>query len=48
MKTPKHLLLIVGTAWLFDAMDVALLSFIMPLLKTEWSLTGTQLGSWAP
>ena len=44
MKTPKHLLLIVGTAWLFDAMDVALLSFIMPLLKTEWSLTGTQLG----
>ncbi|MCI1985980.1 MAG: MFS transporter [Lactobacillus sp.] len=44
MHTPKHLLLIVGTAWLFDAMDVALLSFIMPLLKTEWQLSATQLG----
>ncbi|WP_461213480.1 MFS transporter [Lacticaseibacillus sp. GG6-2] len=44
MHTPKHLLLIVGTAWLFDAMDVALLSFIMPLLKSEWQLSSTQLG----
>ncbi|WP_390410635.1 MFS transporter [Lacticaseibacillus jixiensis] len=44
MKAPKHLLLIVGTAWLFDAMDVALLSFIMPLLKGEWQLSATQLG----
>ncbi|MFD1392649.1 MFS transporter [Lacticaseibacillus jixianensis] len=44
MKTPKHLLLVIGTAWLFDAMDVALLSFIMPMLKTEWQLSSTQLG----
>ncbi|MCI1890888.1 MAG: MFS transporter [Schleiferilactobacillus harbinensis] len=44
MQRSKHLLLIVGTAWLFDAMDVALLSFIMPLLKTEWHLNATQLG----
>lgn len=44
MKPPKHLLLVIGTAWLFDAMDVALLSFIMPLLKSEWQLSATQLG----
>lgn len=40
-----RLLFIVGTAWLFDAMDVAMLSFIMPLLKTEWSLSPLQLGT---
>lgn len=39
-----RLLIIVGTAWLFDAMDVAMLSFIMPLLKTEWQLSPLQLG----
>lgn len=40
-----RLLFIVGTAWLFDAMDVAMLSFIMPLLKKEWGLTPIQLGT---
>lgn len=42
----KHyrLLGIVGTAWLFDAMDVAMLSFIMTYLKTEWQLTPATLG----
>jgi len=40
-----RLLFVVGTAWLFDAMDVAMLSFIMPLLKTEWSLSPLQLGT---
>ena len=39
-----RLLIIVGTAWLFDAMDVAMLSFIMPLLKAEWQLSPLQLG----
>jgi len=39
-----RLLAIVGTAWLFDAMDVAMLSFIMPLIKTEWQLAPAQLG----
>lgn len=38
------LLGIVGTAWLFDAMDVAMLSFIMTYLKTEWHLTPGVLG----
>lgn len=40
----NHLLLIVGTAWLFDAMDVALLSFIMPLIRGEWHLSESTLG----
>jgi putative MFS transporter len=39
-----RLLAIIGTAWLFDAMDVAMLSFIMPLIKTEWQLAPAQLG----
>ena len=32
MDKSKRLLLIVGTAWMIDALDVALLSFMMPLL----------------
>lgn len=43
-KKGRKLLLVIGTAWLFDAMDVALLSFIMPLIKTEWNLTPAQVG----
>lgn len=43
-KKGRKLLLVIGTAWLFDAMDVALLSFIMPLIKTEWGLTAAQIG----
>lgn len=38
------LLMVIGTAWLFDAADVALLSFIMPLIKGEWRLTDGQVG----
>ncbi|AKP04207.1 MFS transporter [Companilactobacillus pabuli] len=36
--------MVIGTAWLFDAADVALLSFIMPLLKKEMLLTDGQVG----
>ncbi|ALB30135.1 MFS transporter [Companilactobacillus heilongjiangensis] len=36
--------MVIGTAWLFDAADVALLSFIMPLIKQEWSLSASQIG----
>ncbi|ETY73131.1 MFS transporter [Lactiplantibacillus fabifermentans] len=39
-----RLLTVIGTAWLFDAMDVAMLSFIMPLIKKEWQLAPAQLG----
>lgn len=49
METTKEnsglkLLMVIGTAWLFDAADVALLSFIMPLIKGEWKLTDAQIG----
>lgn len=43
-RSGLKLLMIIGTAWLFDAADVALLSFIMPLLKKEWFLTDGQIG----
>ncbi|WP_404327973.1 MFS transporter [Companilactobacillus paralimentarius] len=36
--------MVIGTAWLFDAADVALLSFIMPLIKKEWFLNDNQIG----
>lgn len=40
----NKLLLICGTGWLFDAMDVGLLSFILAALKQEWGLTAAQMG----
>ncbi|WVD62726.1 MFS transporter [Orbus mooreae] len=40
----NKLLLIAGTGWLFDAMDVGLLSFILAALKLDWDLTAGELG----
>lgn len=40
----RKLLLIAGTGWLFDAMDVGLLSFILAALKIDWSLLPSELG----
>ncbi|MFE8103699.1 MFS transporter [Brenneria goodwinii] len=40
----NKLLLICGIGWLFDAMDVGLLSFILAALKQEWGLTAAQIG----
>ncbi|MFD1431896.1 MFS transporter [Lacticaseibacillus yichunensis] len=34
----------VGVAWLFDAMDVGMLSFILAAVAPEWHLTATQSG----
>ncbi|MFT9004976.1 MAG: MFS transporter, partial [Liquorilactobacillus hordei] len=48
MTTNKNetnkLLLTTGMAWLFDAMDVGMLSFIIAALKTEWNLSESQMG----
>ncbi|KRO16473.1 transporter major facilitator superfamily MFS 1 [Lacticaseibacillus saniviri JCM 17471 = DSM 24301] len=41
---PKKLLVVSGLAWLFDAMDVGLLAFVIAALKTEWQLTPGQMG----
>ncbi|MDC4185822.1 MFS transporter [Loigolactobacillus coryniformis] len=38
------LLTVAGFAWLFDALDVGLLSFIIAALKSEWQLNTVQMG----
>ena len=40
----KKLLSIAGLGWMFDAMDVGILSFIIAALKIEWDLTPQQMG----
>ena len=40
----KRLLGIAGMGWMFDAMDVGMLSFIIAALKVEWNLTPGQMG----
>ncbi|WP_075983551.1 MFS transporter [Bacillus massilinigeriensis] len=35
---------IAGFGWMFDAMDVGMLSFIIAALKTEWNLTPSEMG----
>ncbi|CAM4027365.1 MFS transporter [Saccharibacillus endophyticus] len=46
LSKPKRrsLLRSVGMSWLFDAMDVALISFVAAALAIEWSLNPQQLG----
>ncbi|WP_179393764.1 MFS transporter [Lacticaseibacillus absianus] len=43
-SSPVRLITGVGVAWLFDAMDVGMLSFIIAAVKTEWGLTAVQMG----
>ena len=38
------LLLVTGLGWLFDSMDTGLISFMLPILAKEWSLTPAQVG----
>jgi putative MFS transporter len=40
----NKLLGIAGTGWLFDALDVGMLSFIIAALKVEWNLSTEQMG----
>ena len=40
----KKLLSIAGLGWMFDAMDVGMLSFIIAALKMDWDLTPQQMG----
>lgn len=46
LRNPKQrkLLFGVGLSWLFDAMDVGIISFIVAALSVEWSLTAGQVG----
>ena len=38
------LLLVTGLGWLFDSMDTGLISFVLPMLAKDWSLTPEQVG----
>lgn len=40
----KHLLLMGGLGYTFDAMDAAVLSFILPVLRTIWGLSSMEIG----
>lgn len=42
--TQRRLLTIAGLGWMFDALDVGLLSFLLAALKQDWGLTAQQLG----
>src|SRR3989440_4932272 len=39
-----HLLLMGGLGYMFDAMDAAVLAFILPVLRTAWGLSSIQIG----
>ena len=40
----NKLLGLAGTGWMFDAMDVGILSFVIAALAVEWQLTPSQMG----
>lgn len=40
----NKLLGVAGVGWMFDAMDVGILSFIIAALKVDWNLTQSQMG----
>jgi len=39
------LLFICGIGWLFDAMDVGLVAFVLPAVANEWHLSAAQMGA---
>ena len=40
----RRLLVVSGLGWMFDAMDVGLMSFVLAALVTEWKLTPAEVG----
>ncbi|WP_042352157.1 MFS transporter [Bacillus massiliigorillae] len=40
----RKLLSVAGLGWMFDAMDVGILSFVLAALAAEWNLTSGQVG----
>jgi putative MFS transporter len=40
----RRLLLMGGLGYTFDAMDAAVLAFLLPVLRTQWSLSSVQTG----
>lgn len=46
LRNPKQrkLLFSAGLSWMFDAMDVGMISFVVAALAKEWSLEPEQIG----
>lgn len=40
----NKLLRVAGVGWMFDAMDVGILSFVIAALAVDWNLTSSQMG----
>jgi putative MFS transporter len=40
----RRLVALAGLGWMFDAMDVGLVSFVLPVLAAAWALTPWQIG----
>ena len=40
----RKLLGVAGLGWMFDALDVGMLSFIIAALSVEWNLSAEQMG----
>lgn len=40
----NRLLALAGTGWMFDAMDVGILSFVMAAIAIDWNLSPTEVG----
>ena len=40
----RKLLISMGISWLFDAMDVGIISFVVAALAVEWHLGAQQIG----
>ncbi len=40
----RKLLIVAGSGWMFDAMDVGILSFVIAALKIDWNLSVQQMG----
>ena len=43
----RRLLLMGGLGYSFDALDIAIVAFVLPALMEQWSLSGTQAGTLA-
>lgn len=40
----RKLLIVAGSGWMFDAMDVGILSFVIAALKADWNLSVQEMG----
>jgi MFS transporter, putative metabolite:H+ symporter len=44
MRLHWNILVLTGIGWMFAAMDVGQVSFVMPAIQKKWSLTPSELG----